>query len=189
MKLLKSINARLADVGSETLGEQFLEETFNLFWGLLEPKLKEAEKLSDDVKEKNNEEPTPQRGEREMLNDVLELMRDQQRRLERIEESIGFSGAEGFLPPNLRNKIEMMFLAKRLYITYTDEISDKARRVVEEYLKSLFGACQVEFVVFAGVNTIIVTFSVETPLIESSLNRLSDNLGERGLGKVRITHN
>jgi hypothetical protein len=189
LKLLKSINARLSDVGFEPLGEQFLEENFNLFWDLFEQRLKESEKLSDDALGKSNEEPTVHRGEREMLSDVLELMREQQRRLERIEDSIGFSAVEHYAPINFRNKTARISLVKRLYITYANDVNDDAKTVTESYLKSLFGACQIVFIVLASVNTIIVTFTIETPISDSFLDDLSENLSEQGLGRVRITYN
>ncbi|HEX8264719.1 MAG TPA: toll/interleukin-1 receptor domain-containing protein [Pyrinomonadaceae bacterium] len=127
LKLLKSINARLSDVDLEPLAEQFLEENFNIFWGLFDQKLKEAEALSDDVQGKNKEELTPQRGEREMLGEVLELMQEQQRRLERIEESIELNSFGHSAKAYYQSKHSELAFAVAIYIAHKNDISEETK--------------------------------------------------------------
>lgn len=70
-KLLKSINKRLADVGGEPLDITVLNENFEMYWPKLEEKLKAAEDIGDSV-----EKP---REEREILLEILDIVRNQQR--------------------------------------------------------------------------------------------------------------
>ena len=70
-KLLKSINGRLADVGGEPIDIAVLSENFEMYWPRLEEKLKAAEGVGDLV-----EKP---REEREILLEILEIVRNQQR--------------------------------------------------------------------------------------------------------------
>jgi TIR domain len=70
-KLLKSINNRLADVGGEPLDIEVLSESFERYWPDLEGKLKAAESIGDSV-----EKP---REDRDILLEILETVRDQQR--------------------------------------------------------------------------------------------------------------
>lgn len=188
LKLLQSINARLADVGLEPLGEQFLEENFNLFWGLLEKQLKEAEKLSDNPQVTNNEEPTVQRGEREMLGEVLELMREQQRRLERIQESTELVIAEHPLPVGVRKDMGYSFYRNsgQLSITYKNKIDDKIKRSIRSYLTNLLGYCEVEFLSWDDYHKIIITSLPRWNYGELLYTRLIDDLTDYGLQEVEI---
>lgn len=70
-KLLKSINKRLADVGGEPIDIKVLSESFEMYWPKLEEKLKAAEGVGDSVKKT--------REEKEILLEILEIVRNQQR--------------------------------------------------------------------------------------------------------------
>jgi hypothetical protein len=78
--LLRTINKRLADVNSEPLSDAILEENFNLRWPQLEKKLKEAEdKGEQKVKSSKSAAVEKPRDEREILLEILEIVRSQQR--------------------------------------------------------------------------------------------------------------
>lgn len=89
LSLLKTINDRLGEVGGEPLSEKLLEENFETFWPQLESKLQAAEKLSDPA---SSDESKPsvgmQRDERAILNEILELVRNQERRLSGLESHV-----------------------------------------------------------------------------------------------------
>lgn len=89
LELLKTINRRLGEVGGESLAERLLDENFETFWPQLESKLKAAEKLVElpsPVKSASVLET--QRGSREILDEILDLARNQERRLNEMEQSL-----------------------------------------------------------------------------------------------------
>ena len=71
-KMLQAINKRLADVGGEPVEDRLLSDNFGLYWPMLEIKLKAAESIQMTVGER-------QRSEREILQEILESVREQQR--------------------------------------------------------------------------------------------------------------
>lgn len=71
LMMLRSINKRLADAGGEPIDNAVLIENFELYWPKLEERLNEAEKLGELV-----EKP---REEKEILAEILETVRNQQR--------------------------------------------------------------------------------------------------------------
>jgi DNA-binding CsgD family transcriptional regulator len=80
LRLLGSINKRLADVGGEPIDNAVLSENFELYWPKLEEKLKQAEK--DKVAQTQAEHGAvieKPRDEREILLEILEMVRSQQR--------------------------------------------------------------------------------------------------------------
>jgi TIR domain len=80
-RLLKSINGRLAGVGGEPLSDALLRDNFELFWPKLEEKLVAAKGISlTKPAQKQPQNPDMTRDERAILNEILELVRDQQRR-------------------------------------------------------------------------------------------------------------
>lgn len=78
--LLRTINKRLADVGGEPLEDAVLVETFDYNWPKLEEKLKAAAALAE-AKPQTVEKAyaNPSRDEREILLEILEIVRSQQR--------------------------------------------------------------------------------------------------------------
>jgi hypothetical protein len=103
LRLLKTINSRLGEVGGEPLQDRLLEENFELFWPRLEESLKAAEQLinSMDIGKTSSEVETL-RNERAILNEILELVRSQERRLNSFEDR--FSDLSGHVAPNQRRK-------------------------------------------------------------------------------------
>ena len=72
--LLKTINTKVVDSGERTLSESDLDEVFERFWPDLSAQLERISK--EDVGKKSK-----QRTEREILEEVLEIVRNQDRRL------------------------------------------------------------------------------------------------------------
>lgn len=77
-RLLASINKRLADVGGEPIDGAVLNENFELYWPKFEEKLKAAEELR--VNAAANLKSEKPRDEREILLEILEVARRQERR-------------------------------------------------------------------------------------------------------------
>lgn len=73
LKLLRSINGRLSDVGGEPIDGTLLTENFEVFWPKLEEKLNAVEKI-----EKQNTQ-IHYLDEREKLTEILETVREQYR--------------------------------------------------------------------------------------------------------------
>jgi hypothetical protein len=89
LRLLKTINGRLADVGSEPLQDRLLEENFELFWPRLEESLSKAERLSDAATPQTREGAAiGLRDEGAKLEEILELVRSQERRLSGLEDRL-----------------------------------------------------------------------------------------------------
>lgn len=87
LRLLRTINARLDEVGGQPLPERLLEENFELFWPRLEEGLRAAEQVASTSETKKDEGiGEPLRGERDILNEILEIVRSQQRRLVELDE-------------------------------------------------------------------------------------------------------
>lgn len=76
LRLLRSINKRLLDVGGEPLSDAVLEENFEMFWPKLEKELQVTKRGVDNI-------ISPQRAQRDqaaMLDEILEILRNQERR-------------------------------------------------------------------------------------------------------------
>jgi hypothetical protein len=85
LQLIKTINRRLADAGGDPLPEILLEENFKLFWPQLERKLVE---VADALRNEPPDKPkaaSVARNERAILDEILELARNQERRLVALE--------------------------------------------------------------------------------------------------------
>ncbi|HEV7646278.1 MAG TPA: TIR domain-containing protein [Pyrinomonadaceae bacterium] len=80
LKLLKSINAKLGEIGIDPLKEGLLEEIFEESWSKLESKLKNASELIDLPVMVKDDSPVPNlRREGDKLDEILEILRNQQR--------------------------------------------------------------------------------------------------------------
>lgn len=107
-RLVTSINGRLAEVGGESLLAPLLRDNFETYWPRLEDKLKEAETVSvnDDDSEQGVARESS-RGDPDILGEILELARNQERRLSTIEgRFVGPSpspSASPSAPPPYRN--------------------------------------------------------------------------------------
>jgi TIR domain-containing protein len=86
-QLLRTINARLAEVGAEPLSDGLLQDNFELFWPKLEERLNIAKTipLAKTTRKPGRDLDMP-RDDREILNEILELVRNQERRLSALEE-------------------------------------------------------------------------------------------------------
>jgi TIR domain len=84
--LVKTINRRLDEVGGESLNERLLEDNFETFWPQLKAKLDASQKVGELQSRPNQTEK--QRDERAILNEILESVRNQERRLTSVEASL-----------------------------------------------------------------------------------------------------
>lgn len=82
LRLARAINSRLSDVGQEPLSSRLLEDNVAAFWPQLEEQLRFAAAFAEDEQE---EEPQEVRNERAILEEILSLIRSQERRLDYIE--------------------------------------------------------------------------------------------------------
>jgi hypothetical protein len=89
-KLLKSINAGLSEAGGEPLPEPFLEKMFNLLWESLDERLKAAESLQP-VESDGTAVIEQKRDNSDVLNEILEIVRDQQRQINELRTISDFS--------------------------------------------------------------------------------------------------
>lgn len=95
LRMLKSMNERLRDSGGEPLHERLLENNLDVFWPLLEAKLNEASSLAPQEVDKDTALiPTPQRGDREILDEILDLVRALSKEISRSNED-NRSSAQG----------------------------------------------------------------------------------------------
>ena len=80
LKMLKSINAKLTEVGGESIRENLLEEIFEETWAKFEVRL---EKAKESIKYESHNEATAKtesvRNEGDKLDEILEILRSQQR--------------------------------------------------------------------------------------------------------------
>jgi hypothetical protein len=86
LRLARAINSRLSDVGQEPLSSRLLEDNVAAFWPQLEERLRSAATAAED--QQDEEEPQEVRNERAVLDEILSLIRSQERRLEYIEARI-----------------------------------------------------------------------------------------------------
>jgi len=82
-RLVRTINLALLDSGERPLKDGILEKAFETYWPTL------SEQLSDLSKQRVADEP-PQRADREVLQEILDLSRIQDRRLARLEQIQAF---------------------------------------------------------------------------------------------------
>lgn len=80
LKMLKSINAKLTEVGSESLKDNLLEEIFEETWSKLELRLNEAKKAIEIQINKSELSNENIRTDDDKLDEILELLRNQQRK-------------------------------------------------------------------------------------------------------------
>ena len=89
LKLLKSINDKLPEVGADSLKDMVLEEIFDESWPKLETRLKGAvSALEKNISTKNELTMEVGRKESDKLDEILELLRNQQRQKGEFDENI-----------------------------------------------------------------------------------------------------
>jgi hypothetical protein len=80
LKMLKSINAKLSEVGGESLRESLLAEIFEESWSKLEGKINKAKETIKAQSDNKATTPTENiRNDNDKLDEILEILRSQQR--------------------------------------------------------------------------------------------------------------
>jgi hypothetical protein len=120
-KLTHTINQAVEDAGERSLDVKRLDTIFNRFWPDLEEKLKEIETIQSEVRE-------PIRTEREILEEILETVRKQERRpLERKHT------LTEFLQTSLSDEVqELISIMSRISLEL-DELNEKGLRTDEDF--------------------------------------------------------
>jgi hypothetical protein len=127
LNLLKTINRRLTDAGGDPLPEMLLEENFELFWPQLEKKLVGVATAVRNKPPDKTKETSVTRDERAILDEILELARNQERRLVALESG----PTTRILPKNPRRDIEY----QQISIELPDlETAHRLRKAVEDLL-------------------------------------------------------
>jgi len=85
-ELLRTINKRLAEVGGEPLTDALLADNFDLFWPKLAERLSAAKSIPLLKLPRKTVEMEMPRDERAILNEILELVRNQERKLSRLDD-------------------------------------------------------------------------------------------------------
>jgi hypothetical protein len=114
-RMLQSINARLSDFGATPLKDRVLQEVFEDAWPKLEAKLADAASAASqsDAAVVSSEVRPRGRSEREMLEEVLEILRAQERGLEAREMSArtdSFLGGEKYYAYSITAEYEDLWL-------------------------------------------------------------------------------
>jgi len=114
-KMLQDINRDLARLGEPASPEEILEEAFDLWWPKLEDKFS---KLPADVAR-----AIPARSEKDILEEILELVRGQARFVSRHEDLV-------MMQERLRHENQQRHAEERLYIEELKALlSDRDRRL------------------------------------------------------------
>jgi hypothetical protein len=93
MKLVQTINDAVKNCEERSLTDQNLVAVFDMFWPQLETQLNE-------IKDQPEEKPAP-RPERELLEEVLEILRSQEQRIRKEREEKELTGAWSTIFPSL----------------------------------------------------------------------------------------
>lgn len=91
LQLVRAINGRLADVGGQPLPDRLLDETFDVFWPRLEAELRVVAEYEAD-KPAGSEADVEVRDTRAVLDEILAVVRAQERRFETMELSRSSAG-------------------------------------------------------------------------------------------------
>jgi len=133
LKLLHSINARLREVGTGTLKDALLEEIFEETWSKLEIKLNEAEKLSDKTNKTSSDNNDAKREEKDVLNEILEIVRNQQRQINSLQKGAANS-------PNYKristNDLDKEFIEIEFIIYGAEESKVYIQNKIGEFINS-----------------------------------------------------
>jgi hypothetical protein len=178
LRLLKTINRRLADVGGEPLEDRLLEENFEHFWPFLNASLSEAENLSaaatPQTPEGTYESP---REEGAKLDEILDLVRSQERRLLVIEDRISTLQPGGHI---LRKPFDDTFFREiNFSVEQEGEKTDTgaiARHMVTD-LEQLEPLANIGILEFPGRHYVTVKFA--EPVSRSKAKALLDTVGRR----------
>jgi hypothetical protein len=171
LKLLRTINKRLGEVGGESLTDKLLEENFELLWPQLEESLRTAGKLSKATAIDSKAKRAGERDERAILDEMLELLRNQERRISNFEARLASP------PGKAKRQGGTATLFKSLEIPVYSEQAENAETIagnIAEFLEVYMPGSDVLKVKTITGPVITVDFSL--PISEKRLNSLLDKI-------------
>jgi hypothetical protein len=104
-ELVRTINRRLADVGGSPLREAVLDETFEDLWPRLEKRLEAARQIANSVSDPS----AARRDMHDMMEEALELLRQQQRDSAHVSSALSNSFGDGSPAALLRRRQAQRF--------------------------------------------------------------------------------
>ena len=125
LKLVQDINERVKENGERRLSDRNLTSVFETFWPQLENQLGEIRK--------RKEAKIVVRPERQVLEEILEILRGQEKR---SEEAVPF-GLGGMLARETPSIQKIPVTGKDLYVRLISENYERAQREFEKQLKEL----------------------------------------------------
>jgi uncharacterized FlaG/YvyC family protein len=129
LKMLKSINAKLVEVGGDSLKDNLLEEIFEESWAKLEVRLNKAKEA---IKTQSNDEDTAPaenlRKESDKLDEILEILRTQQRLS--ISEEI-----DHFVPKGKTQIKAQTYSGILVHLSLNEKLSKVDEKYITDYLK------------------------------------------------------
>lgn len=179
LKLLRSINTRLGETGGHSLRDGLLEDIFEESWTKLESKLKEiAIQSASEASAKGNKSTEKHRAEKEVLDEILELVRNQQRQLDSFTQDYDrrlnlFSDSPILLGLNTTDKSDSQILKDRfqtLSFTYPhDDNKDEesqALNFIRENISVFFPDAKVSEYQTESGTTFAVRLTKNTPSVK-----------------------
>jgi len=168
LKLLRAINNRLADVGGESVDDTVLCENFELYWPKLEERLREAEEHSQAALSKG------QRNEREILLEILEIARSQQRERSQVADSLAV------------NSPQSMWIMGVSFVTVPGEDYQELTSRILGAVRQIRPTAIMQGTHNPASRRILILF--ESPLPESDARDITEQIVRRFAGSIRTAH-
>jgi hypothetical protein len=177
---VKSINRRLGEAGPEPLQDDILKDNFETYWPRLEEGLAQAEAVP--MEEEAASEPP--RDNRDILREILELARNQERRLSAIEgRFVGPSPSASLNAPSPYKNDFYKVITARLMVEEPN-VSDLIERLSNWFQElipgTLLGLRDV------GQNGVQVTinfpYPVDEDFVDELLHKMTLELGVKSRG-------
>lgn len=186
LRLLETINRRLVGEEGEPLDARFLEENFEYFWPILEAKLIEAENLTDDDASRPHIDAGKSlRGENAKLDEILDLVRSQERRLLRIEDTVSALRSGGRTPREPADEVYYHDISVTITPKAGTDTEAIARSIATE-LERLEPLARIAINEFGTIRHVVVNFpelisrSKARALVEALGRRVNYEIGGWG---------
>lgn len=175
LSLIKAINSRLKDVGGEPVREDILVEMFNAFWESFYKQIQDSRKL--EAKLATNTEPIMvQREEDDILAEILDIVRGQQRQIKDLK--IDISNLSSTTPRITTASLTRNASKDSVYysgIRATIDVPDEDKQAFSELMYDIFH----KFIFVSGEsyvnvieNGIKATFLSELGLTENEISEI-----------------